>query len=97
MYAVIFRAIVSRRDEEYAATAEKLRDLALNEYGCQDFVSCSEGDEEVAVSYWEDEAQIVAWKRNVEHRLAQSAARAKWYRSYSVEVTKVVRAYRSTT
>lgn len=94
-YVVIFRAKVSRRDQEYEATANKLRELALTEYGCLDFVSSCEGDEEVAISYWSDEAQIIAWKQNVEHRLAQSSARARWYRSYSVEVTKVVRAYRS--
>lgn len=94
-YAVIFRAKISRRDEDYEASANRLRELALTEYGCLDFVSSSEGDEEVAISYWADEADIIAWKKNVEHRLAQSTARARWYRSYSVEVTRVVRSYRS--
>lgn len=97
MYAVIFRAQVSRKDHEYEATAAKLRELALKHYGCREFVSCSEGENEISLSYWDSQEQILAWKQNVEHRLAQSVGRAKWYRSYSVEVTKIVRAYGSTT
>lgn len=96
MYAVIFRAEVSHVDDEYLSTAIKLRDLALREYGCKEFISTTDGTTEVAISYWDNESQIKEWKRNLEHRLAQSAARSKWYKSYSVEVAQVVRSYSST-
>lgn len=96
MYAVIFRAEVSLYDEEYFAAAAKLRDLALGQYGCKEFVSVAEGGTEVSISYWDNTDQIKEWKTNVEHRLAQTAARDKWYKSYSVEVVEVVRSYRST-
>lgn len=96
MYAVIFRAEVSNMDDEYLATAMKLRDLALAQYGCKEFFSNSDGKTEIAISYWDNEEQIKEWKRNIEHRLAQSAARSKWYSSYSVEVAQVVRSYSST-
>ena len=97
MYAVIFRAVIRELDAEYAAMASRMRDLAINEYGCVEFVACSEGQHEIAVSYWESEAQIQKWKQNAEHLIAQEKGRSKWYQSYSVEVMEVVRAYGSST
>ena len=97
MYAVIFRAEINHLDEEYSALAEKLRDLAISQYGCKEFVTSTEGNNELAISYWENESQIRQWKQNSEHLLAQSKGRSKWYKSYSVEVVEVVRAYSSNT
>lgn len=96
MYAVIFRAEILELDAEYAATAKRMRDLAINEYGCVEFVTCTEGNSEVAISYWERPEQIQQWKQNAEHLVAQEKGRSKWYRAYTVEVVEVVRAYRST-
>jgi heme-degrading monooxygenase HmoA len=95
MYAVIFRAEVRELDAEYAVMAARMRDLAINEYGCVEFVACTEGNSEIAISYWESEEQIRQWKQNAEHLVAQQKGRAKWYKSYTVEVVEVVRAYRS--
>ena len=95
MYAVIFRAEVRELDAEYAVIAARMRDLAINEYGCVEFVACTEGNSEIAISYWESEEQIRQWKQNAEHLVAQQKGRAKWYKSYTVEVVEVVRAYRS--
>ncbi len=61
--------------------------------GCLEFVSVMEGDEEIAVSYWENEAQIMNWKKDPEHIRAQEKGRTRWYESYSVEVCKVERSY----
>ena len=97
MYAVIFRAVIRELDAEYAAMASRMRDLAINEYGCVKFVACTEGQNEIAISYWESEAQIQKWKQNAEHLIAQDKGRSKWYESYSVEVMEVVRAYGSST
>jgi heme-degrading monooxygenase HmoA len=97
MYAVIFRAEILEQDAEYAVMASRMRDLAIDEYGCVEFVACTEGNSEIAISYWESEQQIQQWKQNAEHLAAQEKGRSKWYKSYTVQVVKVVRAYRSTT
>lgn len=34
MYAVIFKAEINKLDESYTEMAEKMRLLAINEYGC---------------------------------------------------------------
>ncbi len=93
MYAVIFRAEILELDDEYSTMAKRMRDLAINEYGCIEFTACTEGKNEIAISYWENEAQIIAWKKNAEHLVAQSIGREKWYRSYTVQIVEVVREY----
>jgi heme-degrading monooxygenase HmoA len=45
------------------------------------------------VSYWRDEAAILAWKRNAEHQRAQAGGKAAWYADYHVRIAKVERAY----
>lgn len=95
MYAVIFRAEIDTLDTEYSSLAERMRELAINEYGCREFISCTEGNEEIAISYWNSEEEIKAWKQNAEHLLAQKAGRSKWYKSYSVQITEIVREYSS--
>ena len=96
MYAVIFKAIIGNLDSEYSIMAEKMRDTAINDYGCKEFVACTEGDSEIAISYWENEEQIKVWKKNIEHLTAQKMGRSKWYKSYTVQITKIVREYSST-
>jgi heme-degrading monooxygenase HmoA len=92
-YAVIFTAEVAELDEEYSRTAGHLRELALSKYGCLEFNSCAEDGREIAVSYWDSEEQIRAWKQNPEHLAAQQAGRARWYRSYRVQVVEITREY----
>lgn len=91
MYAVIFKATVAELDDEYLRTAQRLKQLAFDKYGCQNFVSVTEGEEEIAISYWESEQQIRDWKNDPEHRRAQTMGRDKWYRSFSVEVCEILR------
>lgn len=93
MYAVIFKAEILVLDEEYSSMAKRMRDLAINEYGCIEFTACMEGKNEIAISYWENEAQIIEWKKNSEHLVAQNIGRSKWYKSYTVQIVEVVREY----
>lgn len=93
MYVVIFRATARTLDAEYSATAARLRELALSQFGCLDFVAVTEGDQEIALSYWPDEASIRAWKQHSDHLMAQELGRERWYSSYSVEVAEVKRHY----
>jgi heme-degrading monooxygenase HmoA len=94
VYVVIFRATVKQFDQEYAETAARMRELALTEFGCVEFKAATEGQEEIALSYWPDEQSIRAWHAHPEHRAAQALGREKWYSSYSVEVAEIGRAYR---
>ncbi len=95
MFVVIFRAKARNLDAEYTAMAARMRELALTEFGCLDFCAVTEGDQEVALSYWRDEASIRAWKQHTDHLVAQQFGRERWYASYSVEVAEVKRAYQS--
>ena len=94
MFVVIFRAQARDLDAEYSAMAAQMRELALTQFGCLDFSAATEGDQEVAVSYWPDEARIRAWKQHTDHLLAQQLGRERWYARYSVEVAEVKRHYR---
>ena len=76
MFVVIFRARVRRFDEEYSRVAARMRDLAMREFGCLEFHAVTEGEHEVALSYWPDEQSIRAWRNHPEHVLAQQAGRA---------------------
>ena len=93
MLAVIFRAQIAQLDEEYFATAEQLRELALSRYGCREFAAWTEGNQEVAISYWDSEEQIKAWKADPLHAAAQAKGKANWYSSYKVQVVEVLREY----
>jgi heme-degrading monooxygenase HmoA len=95
MVVVIFRATVSVRDDEYLETARCMRDIAVSQFGCIEFHSVTEGQDEISLSYWPDEESIRAWKAHPEHVLAQQAGRERWYESYSVQVARVSRVYRS--
>jgi len=91
MFVVIFRARVASLDDEYFRTAERLKELAFQEYGCQDFFSVTEGDQEVSISYWNTMQQIRDWKKCPEHVSAQKKGRQHWYRSFSVEVCEMLK------
>ena len=95
MYVVIFKAKVRQFDEQYSQMAERMRELALTEFGCLEFNAVTEGDQEIALSYWPSEEHIKAWKQHPEHLAAQQLGKQRWYESYSVEVVEVKRAYKS--
>jgi len=95
MFIVIFRAKINQFEAEYSKLAQILRALALTEFGCLEFHSVTEGDDEIALSYWPDEEKIRAWKQHSEHLLAQARGRNEGYLSYRVEICEVKRRYRS--
>ena len=47
----------------------------------------------ITVSYWRDEAAILAWRRHAEHTLARERGRQQWYEHFELRVAKVERAY----
>jgi len=81
---------VAELDDEYRQTAQRLKTLAFEKYGCRDFVSVTEGNEEIAISWRDSEQQIRDWKNDPEHRFAQRKGRDKWYRSWSIDICEVI-------
>ena len=93
MFVVIFRAKVRSLDDEYSAMANRMRKLALEEFGCIEFCAVTEGNEEVALSYWPSEEHIKAWRVHPEHVEAQRLGKERRYASYSVQVAGITREY----
>ena len=93
MYAVIFKAEINKLDSRYAELAEQMRFLAMKKYGCSDFISVTEGKQEIAISYWQNLQQIQAWKQDAEHLVVQELGKTDWYQSYTVQVVEVLREY----
>ncbi len=95
MYAVIFKARLRPLDDAYYETAHRMRELAMQQYGCLDFVSSTENDFEISISYWNSERDIRAWRQDPEHQRAQLQGRDNWYLDYEVEVLELQRRYTS--
>jgi len=93
MYAVIFKAEINTLDSNYADIAKRMRELAIDKYGCCDFISTTEGNIEIAISYWNDLDQIKRWKQDSEHLKAQEIGKSDWYKSYTVQVVQIIREY----
>ncbi len=93
MYAVVFRAEINKLDSRYSDMALQMRDLAINKYGCTEFIAVTEETQEIAISYWQNLEQIKKWKQDSEHLIAQELGKTIWYKSYSVQITKILREY----
>jgi heme-degrading monooxygenase HmoA len=92
--AVIFTSRRTEGDQGYAAMSERMGALGASYEGFLGIESARGADGlGITVSYWRDEASIVAWKRDTEHQKAQGAGQQTWYADYEVRVAKVERAY----
>lgn len=87
-YAVIFTTIVSNNLEGYSETAERMEELAKQQKGFLG-VESARNEIGITVSYWQTEADIIAWKNNVEHTEARNLGREKWYKKYQLRICKV--------
>jgi heme-degrading monooxygenase HmoA len=93
-YAVIFTSRRTDGDHGYGAAAEKMADRGSRYDGFLGIESARGADGPgITVSYWRDEAAILAWKRDTEHQKAQSGGQRTWYADYEVRIAKVERAY----
>ena len=78
-YAVIFSSIrTAQEPEAYAAMAAEMHALAQQQPGFLGIESAREALG-ITVSYWRDEASILAWKQAADHRAAQRLGRERWY------------------
>lgn len=93
-YAVIFTAQRTAGDLGYDAMADQMVALAEHQPG---YIGNESTRDEVGlgmtVSYWKDEASLLAWKDVAQHLLAQKLGKTRWYQHYTLRVAKVERAY----
>ncbi|AUG52845.1 antibiotic biosynthesis monooxygenase family protein [Thalassospira marina] len=95
-YAVIFASVRTDEDDEgYGITATEMSHLAAEQEGYlgQDSTARDGEGMGITVSYWRDEASIHAWKKQLDHTAARNMGREKWYKSYTLRVARVERAY----
>jgi heme-degrading monooxygenase HmoA len=91
-YAVIFTSLRTEVVEGYADTAMKMIELASRQPGFLGYESArGEDGLGITVSYWESEEAIANWRRDAEHRVAQSRGMAEWYADFVTRVAKVER------
>ena len=94
-YAVIFTSTRTEVDEGYGDMAMKMVEMASQQPGFLGVESARDANGlGITVSYWESEEAIANWRRNAEHRVAQSTGRDKWYAEFFTRVAKVERARR---
>jgi heme-degrading monooxygenase HmoA len=91
-YAVIFTSLRTAVEEGYAATAERMVELASGQPGFLGVESARSGVG-ITVSYWSSLEAIRDWKRHVEHLDAQAAGRERWYSRYKTRICRVERDY----
>lgn len=93
-YAVIFTSVRTGEDAAgYAGTARVMAERAALQPGYLGAESARSDGLGITVSYWRDLASIAAWKADVQHQLAQSLGRERWYERYVTRIARVERAY----
>jgi heme-degrading monooxygenase HmoA len=97
MIAVIFEVLPAEgREDDYLAIAGTLRaelELIDGFISVERFRSITDPAKMVSLSFWRDEAAVMAWRRQAQHRDAQSAGRAGIFRNYRLRVASVLRDY----
>ena len=95
-YAVIFSSRRTAGDRVYAEMSARMVEPGSRYDGFLGIESARGADGfGITVSYWRDEAALLAWKQDESHRHAQRAGRDTWYEEYQVRVARVERAYGS--
>ena len=95
MYAFILKAKIKRLDKQYGEITALIKRLAIEKYGCIDYIHCRDKHKEIVISYWPSLTQIEAWQNDPRNHLAQQLGREKWYDSYEMETVKRIKAYKS--
>ncbi|MSO96851.1 MAG: antibiotic biosynthesis monooxygenase [Rhodospirillaceae bacterium] len=89
-YAVIFTSLRTEGDNGYAATADRMVEIAQTMPGFLGVESARDGLG-ITVCYWDSLAAIAAWKAQAEHQEAQRRGKTEWYASYRTRIAKVER------
>ncbi len=101
MIAVLFEAdAIPAQQERYLQLAAELKPLLTDIEGfiaIERFQSLSTPGKILSLSWWRDEAAVLAWKKNVLHQAAQSGGRESIFSFYRIRVARVFREYSSQT
>ena len=93
-WAVIFAAQRTPGDHDYAATADRMEELARQQPGYLGIESTRDAEGfGITVSYWRDEESIERWRSHAEHLVAQARGRGEWYSGFELRVARVERAW----
>lgn len=94
-YAVIFCSQRTAEDEAgYAATAQRMIELARTQPGFLGYESARDGDGfGITVAYFDSEAAIARWREHAEHKAARQQGHRRWYEHVELRVARVERAY----
>ena len=93
-FVVSFSSQRFRDDDGYGEMADRMAELAAKQPGYIGVESARDTDGfGITNSFWADEESIRAWKRDVDHLVAQKHGRQQWYETYRVRIARVDRAY----
>lgn len=97
MIAVIFEVEPAEgRREEYLDHAARLRPLLDGIDGfisVERFQSITDPKKVLSLSFWRDEAAVIAWRKTSAHRTSQEAGRGGVFAGYRLRVASVMRDY----
>ena len=92
-YAAIFSSTHTGSHEGYAEDTETILELARQHPGFLGIEAAGDDDLSIAVSYWDSDEAIRAFKELAEHRVIQKRGRDTYYKSYKMRVARVERDY----
>lgn len=93
-YMVSFSSQRFGGDDGYGEMADRMAELAARQPGYIGIESARDAEGfGITNSFWVDEDSIRAWKRAVDHLVAQKRGRQQWYETYRVRIARVERAY----
>tara|TARA_R110002072_G_scaffold13968_5_gene58162 strand:+ start:6172 stop:6516 length:345 start_codon:yes stop_codon:yes gene_type:complete len=97
MIAVIFEVLPDpARKQEYLDIAAQMRPLLDQVDGftsVERFQSLTNPEKLLSLSFFRDEAAVVAWRNLIAHRGAQAKGRAGVFTDYHLRIAEVVRDY----
>lgn len=97
MIAVIFEVVPAEgRREAYLGIAADLKPLLETIDGfisVERFQSLTHPGKMLSLSFWRDEAAVLAWRNLEPHRAAQTAGRGGVFADYRLRVASVIRDY----
>ena len=92
-YAAIFSSTHTGAHEGYAEDTETVLELASRHPGFLGIEAAGDDNLSIAVSYWDSDEAIRAFKELAEHLIIQKRGRETYYKSYKMRVARVERDY----
>ncbi|QPB84277.1 antibiotic biosynthesis monooxygenase [Pseudoalteromonas rubra] len=99
MIAVIFEVMPHQtKRQAYLDIAADLKPSLQNIDGfisIERYQSLNNPEQLLSLSFWRDEAAVLQWRMQEEHRAAQQQGRQRMFQHYRIRVAQVVRDYGS--